>query len=70
MGELWILIPAPLMGYFVIDHFRKLFSDDPTLIREVFKSQPVTMIAAATALGAVVVWGLSEVGQGLVRILF
>ena len=27
-------------------------------------------IAAATALGAVVVWGLSEVGQGLVRILF
>ena len=70
MGELWILIPAPLMGYFVIDHFRKLFSDDPGLIGEVFKSQPVTMIAAATALGAVVVWGLSEVGQGLVRILF
>ncbi|HCK60245.1 MAG TPA: hypothetical protein DHW11_03410 [Gemmatimonadetes bacterium] len=70
MGELWILIPAPLMSYFVIDHFRKLFSDDPSLIREVFKSQPVTMIAAATALGAVVVWGLSEVGQGLVRILF
>ena len=58
------------MGYFVIDHFRKLFSDDPNFVREVFKSQPVTMVAAATALGAVIVWGLSEVGQRLVGILF
>ena len=70
MGELWILIPAPFMGYFVIDHFRKLFSDDPRFVRDVFKSQPVTMAAAATALGAVLVWVLSEVGQRLVRILF
>ncbi|MBR43291.1 MAG: hypothetical protein CME18_02570 [Gemmatimonadetes bacterium] len=70
MGELWILIPAPFMGYFVIDHFRKLFSDDPNFVREVFKSQPVTMVAAATALGAAIVWGLSEVGQRFVGILF
>tara|TARA_Y100001970_G_scaffold293200_1_gene438460 strand:+ start:2718 stop:2894 length:177 start_codon:yes stop_codon:yes gene_type:complete len=58
------------MGYFVIDHFRKLFSDDPNFVREVFKSQPVTTVAAATALGAVFVWGLSEVGQRLIGILF
>ncbi len=58
------------MGYFVIDHFRKLFSDDPNFVREVFKSQPVKMVAAATALGAAIVWGLSEVGQRFVGILF
>ena len=67
---LWILVPAPFVGYFVIDHFRKLFLDDPTLVRKVFKEQPVTMIAAATALGAVVVWSVSEVAMRLVGAFF
>ena len=67
---LWILVPAPFVGYFVIDHFRKLFSDDPKLVRTIFESQPVTMIAAATALGAVVVWSVSEVAMRLVRAFF
>ena len=67
---LWILVPAPFVGYFVIDHFRKLFSDDPTLVRRVFTEQPVTMIAAATALGAVVVWSVSEVAMRLVGAFF
>ncbi|MCH1570459.1 MAG: hypothetical protein L7S64_03880 [Longimicrobiales bacterium] len=61
MSILWILVPAPIVGYFVIDHFRKLVSDDAKFTRELFKAQPVTMIAAATALGSVVVWGVSEV---------
>ena len=65
MTILWILVPAPFVGYFVIDHFRKLVSDDPTLVRKIFESQPVTMIAAATALGAVVVWAVSEVAMRL-----
>lgn len=70
MSILWILVPAPFVGYFVIDHFRKLVSDDPKFIREVFKSQPVTMIAAATALGSVVVWAVSEVALRLFGAFF
>ena len=67
---LWILLPAPFVGYFVIDHFRKLVSDDPALVRRIFESQPVTMIAAATALGSVVVWGVSEIALRLFRSFF
>ncbi|MDE3002259.1 MAG: hypothetical protein OXU39_03655 [Gemmatimonadota bacterium] len=70
MSILWILVPAPFVGYFVIDHFRRLFSDDRTLVRTIFESQPVTMIAAATALGAVVVWSLSEIAARLFRAFF
>ena len=61
MSVLWILIPSPIVGYFVIDSVRKIFSDDDRLLWKVFKDQPVTMLAAATALGAVVVWSVSEV---------
>ena len=70
VSSLWILVPAPFVGYLVIDHFRRLFSDDRTLVRTLFRSQPVTMIAAATALGAVVVWSLSEIGMSLFRAFF
>jgi len=58
---LWILIPAPFVGYLIIDSVRKIFSDDDTLLRGIFREQPVTMLAAATALGSVVVWSVSEV---------
>jgi len=57
---LWILLPSPFVGYFVIDSFRKIFSDDDKLMRRVFADQPVTMLAAATALGSVVVWTFSS----------
>lgn len=70
MSILWILVPAPFVGYFVVDHFRKLVSDDPEFTRELFKSQPVTMIAAATALGSVVVWAVSEVALRLFGAFF
>lgn len=61
MGALWILIPAPFVGYLMIDSFRKVFSDDDTVLKSIFRDQPVTMLAAATALGSVAVWAVSEV---------
>ena len=70
MSSLWILVPAPFVGYLVIEHFCRLFSEDRTLARTLIWSQPVTMIAAATALGAVVVWSLFEIGMRLFRPFF
>lgn len=61
MEILWILLPSPIVGYLVIDSVRTIFSDDDRLLRRVFAAQPVTMLAAATALGAVVVWVVWEV---------
>ncbi|KPJ76347.1 MAG: hypothetical protein AMS19_13200 [Gemmatimonas sp. SG8_23] len=61
MSALWILLPSPIVGYFVVDSFRKIFSDDDQLIRKLFAVQPVTTVAALTALGSVVVWAVSEV---------
>ena len=40
---LWILLPAPVVGYFAIDHLRRLFSEDTTLVRGLFRAQPVTL---------------------------
>jgi hypothetical protein len=48
MTILWILLPSPIVGYLIIDSVRKIFSDDPTVLRRVFADQPVTMLAAAT----------------------
>lgn len=58
MEVLWVLIPGPFVGYLVIDSVRKIFSDDDRLVWRVFSEQPVTMLAASTALGSVVVWSL------------
>ncbi len=65
MKILWILIPSPFVGYLVIDSVRKIFSDDPKILRSVFAAQPVTMVAVATALGSVIVWAVSEIALGL-----
>ena len=65
---LWILLPAPVVGYFAIDHLRRLFSEDTTLVRGLFRAQPVTMIAAATALGSVLVWTFSEVARRVLSV--
>lgn len=61
MEILWILLPGPIVGYLVADSVRKIFSDDDRLLRRVFAAQPVTMLAALTALGSVVVWVVAEV---------
>lgn len=55
---LLILIPAPIVGYFIIDSVRKIFSEDEKLLRGIFEDQPVTMFAASTALGSVFVWAV------------
>lgn len=58
---LWILLPSPFVGYLAIDSVRKIFSEDDRALRRVCAAQPVTMLAATTALGAVIVWTVSEV---------
>jgi hypothetical protein len=63
---LWILLPSPVVGYLLIDSVRKIFSEDEKLLLNVFKAQPVTMLAAATALGAVAVWAVSTVTMRLI----
>ena len=55
-----MLVPGPFVGYLVLDSVRKIFSEDDELLKRVFRAQPVTMFAVATALGAVVVWAVSE----------
>lgn len=60
MTILWILIPGPIVGYFMMDSVRKIFSDDPLLLRRIFAAQPVTMLAAATALGSMLLWAVTE----------
>jgi hypothetical protein len=57
---LLILVPGFLAGILIIDSVRKVFSDDAGLVRKLFEEQPVTMIAAATTIGSVVVWAVLE----------
>lgn len=66
MEILWVMIPGPFVGYLLMDSVRKIFSDDDEALKRIFKAQPVTMIAAATALGSMVVWVVVE---AVVRIL-
>jgi hypothetical protein len=69
LSVLWILIPAPFVVYLVIDSVRKIFSEDETLLRTVFTTQPVTMLAGSTALGSVVVWSVSVAAVRLFSLL-
>ena len=60
MRILWILIPGLIVGVAVMESVRRIFSENDRLVRELFESQPVTMIAAATTVGSVIVWGVLE----------
>jgi hypothetical protein len=62
---LWILVPAPFVGYLLADSVRKIFSDDDQLLRKVVAEQPVTMIASLAIVGSLVVWTVVEVARGL-----
>ncbi len=55
---LMIVVPGFVVGVLIMDSVRKIFSDDATIVRRLFTDQPVTMIAAATGLGSVVVWAV------------
>lgn len=56
MSILWLLLPAPFVGYLVADWGRRAFSDDPRLIRRLVVDQPVTMLAGLTILGMGALW--------------
>jgi hypothetical protein len=58
MRILWVMLPGVLVGFFVFDSFRKIFSDDDKLIRRLFADQPVSMVAAATIVGSTLVWAV------------
>ena len=61
MRILWILSPGLIVGVAVMESVRRIFSENDRLVRELFESQPVTMIAAAATVGSVLVWGVLEV---------
>ena len=56
MQILWILVPAPFVGYLVAEWCRRALSDDPRLIRRLVSEQPATMIAGLTIIGAGFSW--------------
>lgn len=68
MTILWILIPSPFVGYLIADSVRKIFSEDEQLLWRVFKDQPVTMLAASTALGSVFVAAIGQVVQRFIQL--
>ena len=61
MEIVWILLPSPFVGYLVADSVRKIFSEDDRLVRRLIADQPVTALAALTAIGSIIVWGVWEV---------
>lgn len=58
MRILLLLVPGFFVGWFVIDWMRQPFSADDKLLRTWFDESPVTVIAACTSVGSVVVWGV------------
>jgi hypothetical protein len=58
---LWIIVPGFFIGILVADSVRRIFTDDATVIRRLFADQPVTMTAAATIIGSILVWGVLRV---------
>ena len=53
-----------VVGYLLMDSVRKIFSEDDRLVRSLFEDQPVTMIAASSAVGTAIVWAVLT-GLGL-----
>ncbi len=66
MSILWILLPAPLVGYLVVDWGRRAFSDDPRLIRRLVAEQPITMGTGLMIIGSAATWAIWEVVRGLI----
>mgnify|MGYP001146794151 CR=1 FL=1 len=53
-----LLVVGFAVGWLVLDWMRRPFSDRAGLLREWFEDQPVTVVAACTIVGSIVVWGL------------
>lgn len=58
MRILWLIVPGFFVGWLFIDWMRRPFSKDDRLLRKWFEEQPVTVVAACTSIGSVVVWGV------------
>ncbi len=57
----WILLFAPLLGVVAIWWLLKPFSDNPRFARELFRDMPVTMVAASSMVGAILLWLILQV---------
>ena len=57
MEVLWMMVPGLLVGVMLFDSVRKIFTDDATVTRRLLAEQPVTMTAAATIVGTILVYG-------------
>ncbi len=49
-----------IVGVLVLGGVGRILSDDDRLVRKLFEAQPVTMVAATTAVGSVIAWALME----------
>lgn len=58
MRILFLLVPGFFVGWFVVDWMRQPFSQDDQLLKRWFEQSPVTVIAACTSVGSIVVWGV------------
>jgi len=56
-----LLVLGFFVGWLVIDWMRQPFSQDEGLLKRWFAEQPVTVIAACTIVGSVVVWGVMTI---------
>jgi hypothetical protein len=58
MRILWLIVPGFFVGWFVVDWMRRPFSDDDKMLRKWLSEQPVTVVAACTIVGSIVMWGV------------
>lgn len=58
MRILFLIVPGFFVGWFVIDWMRQPFSRDERFLRRWFEESPVTVVAACTMVGSIVVWGV------------
>ena len=60
MRILWIVVPGMIVGFLALDSVRRIFSEDDRLLWKLFRDQPVTMVAATTTIGSMLVWAVLE----------
>lgn len=61
MRILLLIVPGFFVGWFVLDWMRQPFSQDDQLLKKWFAESPVTVVAACTIVGSMVVWAVLTV---------
>lgn len=56
MRILLLIVPGFFVGWFVLDWMRRPFSQDDKLLKRWFGESPVTVVAACTIVGTMVLW--------------